>query len=91
MAGTLREELASLKIDRPNSIKAARNGHSKPPPRRGGGGLRLISWILWMIPLGSWQRRACTDIASTIRCGTRAEVTIGRVAREDLGGCLDLA
>ena len=30
MAGTLREELASLKIDRPSSMKAGRNGHSKP-------------------------------------------------------------
>ena len=35
MASTLREELASLKIERPNSIKARSNGQSKPSPRRG--------------------------------------------------------
>ncbi len=51
MAGTLRDELASLKIDRPGSTKIERNGYRKPAPRRGGGLLKLLSWLLWMIPL----------------------------------------
>jgi len=53
MAGTLREELASLKIERPDSIKSIRNDYRESPVRRRGGGvLRLLSWIVWMIPLG---------------------------------------
>ena len=52
MAGTLREELASLKIDRPDSMKSGRNGYRESSGRRGGGGLRLLSWMLWLIPLG---------------------------------------
>jgi hypothetical protein len=52
MAGTLRDELASLKIDRPNSIKSGRNGYRESSRRRGGSGLRLLSWMLWLIPLG---------------------------------------
>jgi RND family efflux transporter MFP subunit len=52
MAGTLRDELASLKIDRPDSIKVRRNGHSETKRRRGGGVLRLLSVLIWLIPLG---------------------------------------
>ena len=51
MAGTLRDELASLKIDRPGSIKSEHNGYRKSPRRRGGGILRLLSWMMWLIPL----------------------------------------
>jgi RND family efflux transporter MFP subunit len=51
MAGTLREELASLKIDRPGSIKSGHNGYRESPRRRGGGILRLLSWMMWLIPL----------------------------------------
>jgi RND family efflux transporter MFP subunit len=52
MAGTLRDELASLKIDRPSSIKSGHNGYRKSSGRRGGGVLRLLSWMMWLIPLG---------------------------------------
>jgi RND family efflux transporter MFP subunit len=53
MAATLRDELASLKIDRPDSINSGRNRHRRSPGRRRGGGLlRLVSFILWLIPLG---------------------------------------
>src|SRR5262249_55491045 len=45
-------ELASLKIERPDTIKARRNGHrAKSSGRRGGGGLRILSWLVWLIPL----------------------------------------
>lgn len=52
MAGTLRDELASLKIDRPDSIKSGRNGYRESSSHRGGSGLRLLSWMIWLIPLG---------------------------------------
>jgi RND family efflux transporter MFP subunit len=52
MAGTLREELASLKIDRHDSVGSSRNGYRKPSRRRGGRILRLLSWMIWLIPLG---------------------------------------
>ncbi len=52
MAGTLRDELASLKIDRPNAIKSGQNGYRKTSGRRGGSGLRLLSLMVWLIPLG---------------------------------------
>jgi RND family efflux transporter MFP subunit len=52
MAGTLRDELASLKIDRPNSTKIGNNGYRRAPRRRGGRVLRLLAWLIWLIPLG---------------------------------------
>ena len=91
MASTLREELASLKIDRPNSIKAVRNGHGKPSPRRGGGGLRLISWLLWMIPLGLLGAAGVYGYRQYDQMRSRAEVTIGTRLGEDLGGGVDAA
>ena len=52
MGGTLREELASLKIDRPKTTKSAQSGYRNSPGRRSGHGLRLLSWMMWLIPLG---------------------------------------
>ncbi len=80
MASTLREELASLKIERPNSIKARSNGQSKPSPRRGGGALRLISWILWMIPLGLLAAGGTFAYRQYDQMRSRPEVKIGRVS-----------
>ncbi len=80
MAGTLREELASLKIERPNSMTVGRNGHRKPAPRRGGGGLRLLSWLLWMIPLGLLAAAGIYGYRQYDQMRTRVEVTIGRVS-----------
>ena len=49
MAGTLRDELASLKIER----RGSRATIAKPSySSRGDGGIRFISILLWMIPLG---------------------------------------
>lgn len=47
MSSSLREELASLKIER-------RDAYRPQQARRGGRGLglRLVSWLLWLIPLG---------------------------------------
>ncbi len=80
MASTLREELASLKIDRPDSIKAARNGRGKPSPRRGGGLLRLISWLLWMLPIGLFGAAGVYGYRYYDQMRSRAEVTISRVS-----------
>ena len=79
MAGTLREELASLKIDRPDSIKTRRNEHSKPSARRGGGGLRVLSWLLWMIPLGTLAVAGAYGYRQYDKMKSRVEVTKGLV------------
>ncbi|MGE3820397.1 MAG: efflux RND transporter periplasmic adaptor subunit [Isosphaeraceae bacterium] len=51
MAGSLRDELASLKIDRgPRDSGPKSNGRA--PGRRGDGGLGLLALVLWLIPLG---------------------------------------
>jgi len=50
---TLREELASLKIDRPDPLEWRTIGTgSLPVRRRRGWGLRFLSLALWIIPLG---------------------------------------
>jgi RND family efflux transporter MFP subunit len=53
MASTLREELASLRIERSEPVQDGRPRPARRPPgRRGGGLIRLLGWLLWMIPLG---------------------------------------
>ena len=88
MAATLREELASLKIDRPDSVWVRRNGDGdrKPlPRRRGGGGLRLLSWILWMIPLGVLAGAGVYGYRQYDQMRPRVEVTKGLVASRRRG------
>jgi RND family efflux transporter MFP subunit len=80
MSATLRDELASLKIDRPNSIKAARTSYSKPGGRRGSSGLRLLSWMLWSIPLGFLAAAGFVGYRQYDQIQSRAEVSIGRVS-----------
>jgi RND family efflux transporter MFP subunit len=80
MATTLRDELASLKIERPDSVKARRNEYGKPIRRRGGFGLRLISWLLWMIPLGALAAAGTYGYRQYDQIRSRPEVTTGRVA-----------
>ena len=84
MAGTLREELASLKIDRPDPF-SRKNGHRPRSGRRGGGGLRLLSWFLWLIPVcllagaGAFAYRKYDQIRS------RPQVTVALVQRMTTG------
>jgi RND family efflux transporter MFP subunit len=52
MATTSREELTALKIERPDALFSGRDGPGKPPARRRGVVLRLLSFALWCIPLG---------------------------------------
>jgi RND family efflux transporter MFP subunit len=85
MAGTLREELASLKIDRPDSIKSRRNGHPKSSGRRGGGGLWLLSWILWLIPLGILAAAGVFGLQQYDKMRSRPLVTKGLVVLKTAG------
>lgn len=83
MTSTLREELASLRIERPEpsyASRAQKTGSPRAYRSGGGGGLfRLLSWLLWMIPLGllgvggSFAYRQYDQIRS------RPEVTRGAV------------
>src|SRR5262245_61371377 len=60
MVGSLRDELASLKIDRDRDRDRGRRGITIDDPlletstrrRRGEGGMRLVSALLWLIPIG---------------------------------------
>lgn len=51
MASTLREELASLKIERSDYVQPAQKRDGVTEYRRRGRGLRVLSWLLWLIPL----------------------------------------
>src|SRR5262249_44339998 len=54
MATTLRDELASLRIERTDPLRYQRIGETKKSSgRRGGGGLRILAWVLWLIPAGA--------------------------------------
>jgi RND family efflux transporter MFP subunit len=80
MATTLREELASLKIDRPDPMRSRTNDYQKPRLRRGGGGVRLLSWLIWMIPLGALSAAAFYGYRQYDKIRTRIEVTKGVVS-----------
>jgi RND family efflux transporter MFP subunit len=80
MAGTLREELASLKIDRPDSIGVRRNGHRpKSSGRRGGGALRLVSWLVWLTPMLILAIAGVVGYEQYDRMRSRPVVTTGLV------------
>jgi RND family efflux transporter MFP subunit len=51
MGTTLRDELASLRIERPDPLRYQRTGQQASSRRgRGGGGLGLLSIVVWLIP-----------------------------------------
>jgi RND family efflux transporter MFP subunit len=85
MAGTLREELASLKIDRSDPEFSRPNRLRKSSGRRGGGGLRLLSWLLWMIPLGLLGAAGMYGYRQYDQIRSRPQVTIGLVQRMTTG------
>jgi len=84
MASTLREELASLKIDRPGWDEFQQKGQGKTPRRRGGG-LRLLSWLLWMIPLGILAAAGVYGYRQYEQMRSRPVVTVGLVQRMTTG------
>ncbi len=86
MASTLRDELASLKIERPDQFRpASSKGQTGTEYRRRGGGLRLLSWLLWLIPLGVVSGAGIVGYREYDRVRSRPEVTVGLVQQMTTG------
>jgi RND family efflux transporter MFP subunit len=82
MASTLREELASLKIERQETKYSPRGRATQSQPsRRGDGGLRLLSVFLWLIPLGLLGAAGTVAYRQYDQMRSRPEVTRGLVER----------
>lgn len=91
MASSLREELASLRIERPGNARGGArdpNHHGGPGPvhrRRRGLGLRLVSLLLWLIPLGLIGGAAAVGYKQYEQIRSKPEVNIGLVQTMTLG------
>ncbi|WP_165232406.1 efflux RND transporter periplasmic adaptor subunit [Aquisphaera insulae] len=92
MSSTLRDELASLKIERPDRGRVSRQPEAPARPfsgaeyrRRGGGALRLLSWILWLIPLGIMGGAGWYGYKQYDQIRSKPEVTVGLVQRMTTG------
>jgi len=96
MASNLREELESLRIERPKSGRpAVAVPRTKPSPaqaasgtayrRRKGFGLRLLSMLLWMIPLGALGGAGVVAYNQYDRMRSKPEVAVGLVQKMTLG------
>src|SRR5262245_23851768 len=79
MASTLREELASLKIERPTAGNGRVHDEVRRSGSRGGGGLRLLSWLLWLIPLSLLGTAGAVVYRQYDQLRSRPEVTRGLV------------
>jgi RND family efflux transporter MFP subunit len=78
MSSTLREELASLRIER-SQASETRNYSKQVSPGDGGGGLRLLSWLLWLIPLSLLAGGGAVAYKQYDQIRSRPEVTVGLV------------
>jgi RND family efflux transporter MFP subunit len=85
MASSLREELASLKIDRPDPVRSAPKRGVPAPYRRRGRGLRLVSMILWLIPLSVIGVASAVAYRQYQEIRSKPEVTLGVVQKMTLG------
>jgi RND family efflux transporter MFP subunit len=85
MASTLREELASLKIERPDPDFSRLRQKGKPSGRRRGSGLRLLSGVIWLIPLGLLGAAGVYGYRQYNEMRSRPEVTRGLVQRMTSG------
>ncbi len=87
MATSLREELASLKIDRSEKERGGRSrpGPSGPRRRRGVGWIRILSWMLWLIPLGILGVAGGVAYRQYDQIRSRPEVTVGLVQKMTTG------
>jgi RND family efflux transporter MFP subunit len=87
MPSTLRDELASLRIERTEPVYTGGRRRAPRPGRvdRGGGILRLLSWLLWLIPLGLLAVAASFAYKQYDQIRSRPEVTRGLVQRMTSG------
>lgn len=90
MASSLREELASLRIERPGNARGGDrdSAHQGPGPvhrRRRGLGLRLVSLMVWLIPLGLIGGAATIGYKRYDEIRSKPEVDIGLVQTMTLG------
>jgi RND family efflux transporter MFP subunit len=86
MASTLRDELASLKIERSDFIRPARKSEGVTEyRRRKGGALRLLSWMLWLIPLSIVGGAGYLGYLEYDRVRSKPEVTTGLVQKMTSG------
>ena len=85
MASTLREELASLRIERPDPFFSGAEGSRNPYGPRRFGGVRLLSWLLWLIPLGLVAAAGVYGYRQYDQMRSRPEVTRGLVQRMTSG------
>ena len=87
MGSSLRDELASLRIERSETVRPARNNGPASPGahRRGGGGLRLLSWLLWLIPLGIVGTAGAVAYRQYDQIRSKPEVTVGLVQKMTTG------
>lgn len=79
MASTLREELASLKIERNEPKRSSARTSMPTEYRRGGGGLRILSWLLWLIPLSIVAGASYVGYREYDRIRSKAEVNVALV------------
>jgi RND family efflux transporter MFP subunit len=75
MAGTLREELASLKIERRDLDRGTRGRGGG----RGDGGIGLLALLIWLIPLALFGSAGVYAYRQYDAIRTKAEVTVGVV------------
>jgi RND family efflux transporter MFP subunit len=87
MPSTLREDLASLRIERSAPLYPSRSRPTKPSvPQRGGGGiLRFFAWLLWLIPIGLLGVGGSFAYKQYDQIRSRPEVTRGLVQRMTSG------
>jgi multidrug efflux pump subunit AcrA (membrane-fusion protein) len=80
MASSLRDDLASLSIDRGRDrVVAADSAKSDPRGIRGDGGIRLLGLLIWMIPLGLLAAAGVYGYGQYDQLRAKPEVTIGVV------------
>ena len=85
MASTLREELASLKIERSDPYFSDSRERKQSTRRRGGSGLRFLAWLLWLIPLSFLVGAGVYGYRQYNEMRSRPEVTRGLVQRMTSG------
>jgi RND family efflux transporter MFP subunit len=80
MASSLRDDLASLSIDRGRDrVVAADSAKIDPRGIRGDGGIRLLGLLIWMIPLGLLAAAGVYGYRQYDQLRAKPEVTIGVV------------